>query len=286
MICDCCRREVEYAKASFWHNDARICGECLAQWRDPDNVYTSGAGDAASVGNYVRLQHGLPPLAAALAILLLTGAPDARASRHCLDQAEAARTWPAQVLVRDGDGCWTHDRRPPRPETPAAPQQAPVPVPVPVQIREATLADRWVDAGMLRLDLPETDPKRASETPSPPGPLESKAARAVRLDRACGHIRGRSCDRRAPRRGLAPAMAGPEGASRRRQRLRLSAHRFVGQQYRKAGLHITRVIEQAMVECPDRGLRPVVGANFSQDGLHMRLHGRLRDPEEPRGLLV
>ncbi|HZR76100.1 hypothetical protein [Bradyrhizobium sp.] len=171
MICDCCRREVEYAKASFWHNDARICGECLAQWRDPDNVYTSGAGDAASVGNYVRLQHGLPPLAAALAILLLTGAPDARASRHCLDQAEAARTWPAQVLVRDGDGCWTHDRRPPRPETPAVPQQAPVPVQM--QIREATLADRWVDAGMLRLDLPETDPKRPSETPSPPGPLES-----------------------------------------------------------------------------------------------------------------
>jgi hypothetical protein len=168
MICDCCRREVDYAKASFWHNDARICGECLAQWRDPDNVYTSGAGDAASVGNYVRLQHGLPPLAAALAILLLTGAPDAHASRHCLDQAEAARTWPAQALMRDGDGCWTYGRRPPRTETPV------VVLPQPqVQMREATLADRWVDAGMLRLDLPEIEPKRASETPSPPGPLES-----------------------------------------------------------------------------------------------------------------
>lgn len=163
MICDCCRRDVDHARASFWHADAMICGECLAQWRDPDNIYT-GVGDAASVGNYVRLQHGLPPLAAALAILLLlTGAPAARASRHCLDQAEAARTWPNQVLVRDGDGCWTFDRHPPRTETPVVvlPQ---------TPVREATLADRWVDAGMLRLDLPE--PKRASETPSPPGPLE------------------------------------------------------------------------------------------------------------------
>ena len=168
MICNCCRRDVDDARASFWHADAMVCGECLAQWRDPDNIYT-GAGDAASVGNYVRLQHGLPPLAAALAILLLTGAPDARASRHCLDQAEASRTWPTQALVRDGDGCWTHDRRPPRTETPVLPPRTPVQA----QMREVTLADRWVDAGMLRLDLPEIEPKRAAETTSPPGPLES-----------------------------------------------------------------------------------------------------------------
>lgn len=168
MICDCCRRDVDDARASFWHADAMVCGECLAQWRDPDNIYT-GAGDAASVGNYVRLQHGLPPLAAAFALLLLAGAPDARASRHCLDQAEAGRTWPTQALVKDGDGCWTYDRHPPRTETPVAPPQRPVQV----QMREATLADRWADAGMLRLDPPEIEPKRASETPSQPAPLES-----------------------------------------------------------------------------------------------------------------
>ena len=168
MICDCCRRDVHDARTSFWHADALICGECFAQWRDPDNVYT-GAGDAASVGNYVRLQHGLPPLAAALAILLLTGTQDARASRHCLDQAEAGRTWPAQALMKDGDGCWTYDRHPPRAEAPVAPPQTPVQV----QMREATLADRWGDAGILRLDPPEIEPKHTSKTPSPPGPLES-----------------------------------------------------------------------------------------------------------------
>ena len=43
----------------------------------------------------------------------------------------------------------------------------------PAQVREATLADRWVDAGMLRLDLPELEPKHASEARSPHGPLES-----------------------------------------------------------------------------------------------------------------
>jgi len=37
MICDCCRRDVEYVKASFWHGDAKICRECFAQWYDPDN---------------------------------------------------------------------------------------------------------------------------------------------------------------------------------------------------------------------------------------------------------
>lgn len=113
-----------------------------------------------------------------------------------------------------------------------------------------------------------------------------QAVRIVRLDRACGHIRGRSCDRRAPRRRLAPAMAGPEGASPDRQRLKLSAHRFVSQQYRKPDLLLNGMIEQAMVECPDRGLCPVVGADLSQDGLHMGLHGRFSDPEEPGGLLV
>ncbi|MGA8902735.1 hypothetical protein [Bradyrhizobium sp.] len=166
MICDFCRRDVDYVRASFWHCDAMICGECFAQWRDPDNVYT-GAGDAASVGNYVRLQHGLPPLAAVLAVLLLTAAPTARASRHCLDQAEAARTWPAQTIVKDGDGCWTYDHHLPRAEAPVALPETPVPMPM------ATLADRWVDGGMLRLELPQLEPERVSQAPSPPGRFES-----------------------------------------------------------------------------------------------------------------
>ena len=65
MICDCCRREVDYFRGSFWHGDTRICRECFAQWCDPDNDQLD-ATDPVTVGNYVRLRHGLPPLAAAL----------------------------------------------------------------------------------------------------------------------------------------------------------------------------------------------------------------------------
>lgn len=166
MICDSCRRDVGDAKASFWHGDAMICRECFAQWCDPDNVI--GAGDAASVGNYVRLQHGLPPLAAALAILLLVGTTMAQASRHCLDQAEAARTWPTQRLVKDGDGCWTYNHRPLREEGPVR-----VPEKTPVPVREAKLADRWVDMEVLRLEPGEAEPAHLFEPPTPNGRFES-----------------------------------------------------------------------------------------------------------------
>jgi len=64
MICECCHRDVDHVRSSFWHGEARICRECLAQWCDGDNDEIGA--DAASVGNYVRLRHGLPPLAAAL----------------------------------------------------------------------------------------------------------------------------------------------------------------------------------------------------------------------------
>jgi len=100
MICDSCQRDVDYVRGSFWHGDARICRECLAQWCDPDNDQLASA-DAASVGNYVRLRHGLPPLAAAAVILLLTATSTAFASRHCLDYTEAATTWPARMPVKD-----------------------------------------------------------------------------------------------------------------------------------------------------------------------------------------
>jgi hypothetical protein len=165
MICESCRRDVDDVKASFWHGEAMMCRECFAQWYYLDNVYAS-AGDAASVGNYVRLQHGLPPLVAALALLLLTGTSTAHASRHCLDRAEASRTWPTQSLVKDGDGCWTYDHHPSR-------AKVPVPVPqTPLPVQEVSLADRWGDADTLRLELGELEPMRVLE-PSPPGALES-----------------------------------------------------------------------------------------------------------------
>jgi hypothetical protein len=89
MICDSCRRDVDYVRASFWHGDAMMCQECFAQWCDSDNVYL-GAGDAASIGSYVRLQHGLPPLAAS-AGGPATGQHADGAHHHYLDQARAAR---------------------------------------------------------------------------------------------------------------------------------------------------------------------------------------------------
>ena len=166
MICDFCRRDVDYVKASFWHGEAKVCRECFSQWCDPDNVYT-GAGDAASIGNYVRLQHGLPMLAAVLAFVLLTGAPTAHASRHCLDQAEAARTWPTQMLVKDGDGCWTYDHRPRRVEFPVAVPETPAPV------RETTPAGRWSELDLPEFELRRLEPTHVSEPPSPPGPFAS-----------------------------------------------------------------------------------------------------------------
>jgi len=166
MICESCRRDVDDVKASFWHGEAMMCRECFAQWCDLDNVYAS-AGDAASVGNYVRLRHGLPPLVAALVLLLLTGTSTTHASRHCLDRAEASRTWPTQTLVKDGDGCWTYDHRPSRAKVPVPMPEAPLPV------REVPLADRWDDVDTLRLELGEFEPMRVLEPPSPPGAMES-----------------------------------------------------------------------------------------------------------------
>ena len=51
-----------------------------------------------TLADYVRLKHGLPPIAAALAIATIALASTAQASRHCLDQAEAAaRGQPARL---------------------------------------------------------------------------------------------------------------------------------------------------------------------------------------------
>lgn len=162
MICECCRRDVDHVRSSFWHGEARICRECLAQWCDGNNDEIGA--DVASVGNYVRLRHGLPPLAAALAILLLTAAPAAYASRRCLGHAEAARTWPARALAKDGDGCWTYDRNPPRAEVPLVIHDPVLPA------REPALKDRRVDADLFQIDLRQSEPDTVSEEefPFPP----------------------------------------------------------------------------------------------------------------------
>jgi hypothetical protein len=206
MICDFCRRDVDDVKASFWHGEAKVCRECFAQWCDLDNVYT-GAGDAASIGNYVRLQHGLPMLAAVLAFLLLTGAPTALASRHCLDQAEAARTWPTQALVKDGDGCWTYDHRPRRAPLPVAVPEAPAPV------RGTEPEDRWGDTDMPALELRRLEPKRVSEPPSPPGPIASarQFALFVALVLAVTSVVEVATGCRASSKALRPRWPDPQG---------------------------------------------------------------------------
>jgi hypothetical protein len=164
MICECCRRDVDHVRSSFWLAEARICRECLAQWCDGDNDEIGA--DAASVGNYVRLRHGLPPVAAALALLLLAAAPAARASRHCLDYSEAARTWPSRALAKDRDGCWTYDHHPPRAEVPIAIHES-----VP-SAREPAPMDRWVDADLIQIQLRHSEPDTVSQ-PQPSSPLDA-----------------------------------------------------------------------------------------------------------------
>src|SRR5690349_16243127 len=46
------------------------------------------------------------------------------------------------------------------------------------------------------------------------------------------------------------------------------------------------VIEQPVVQRPDRRLRAIARSDLGQNGLHMRLDGRLRDAEEARDVLI
>ena len=165
MICKCCRRDVEFARASFWHGDANVCRECLAQWCDPDNDQV-GSTDPVSIGNHVRLKHGPPPLAAALA-LLLAFTPAAHASRHCLDQAEAAWTWPARALTQDGDGCWTYDRHPAPIKVSVAMPEGPV-----EPARNSSLGEWWLESELVQAELRQLEVERrpAPGPPSPQGP--------------------------------------------------------------------------------------------------------------------
>lgn len=166
MICDCCRRDVDYVRGSFWHGDARICRECFAQWYNPDDDHVD-ASDTVNIANYVRLRHGLPPIAATLTIMALALTSTAYASRYCLDQTEAARTWPTRNLVKDGDGCWTYDRRPQRPEVRLAAPEGVVPVAAPA-VRPAKLMDRWPETNqdLLQVELREFDPQPTPEPKS------------------------------------------------------------------------------------------------------------------------
>lgn len=165
MICESCRRDVDRVRSSFWHGEARICSECLAQWCDGDNDEIGA--DAASVGNYVRLRHGLPPLAAVLALFLLMSAPAAYASRHCLDTSEVARTWPSRALAQDGDECWTYD---PHPEVPVTIHEPILPA------GEASLMERWVDADLVQAELRQSEPD--------PGPQVEPSPLSDQLDSA------------------------------------------------------------------------------------------------------
>ncbi len=163
MMCDCCRRNVDYVRGSFWHGDARICRECFAQWCNPDDEQI-GMADHCSIGNYVRLKHGLPPIAAALAIAALALASTAHASRNCLDQAEAGRTWPTRALVKDGDGCWTYDRRSSRAEVPIVKSET---SPSFVPVRQSMLMDRWPETTLIQIEQRELEAEPIAE-PNPP----------------------------------------------------------------------------------------------------------------------
>jgi hypothetical protein len=154
MICDLRRHDFDYMRAAFWRGTGRICTERFIHWSDPESDQHA-LGDAASAGIHV-LPHGLPALAAAFAILSMAATSTACASRHCLDYAEAARTWPARMLAKDGDGCWTYDHHPPRLEAPASTPE------IALSRREPILMERWVDADMPQVELLQPEPKNVS----------------------------------------------------------------------------------------------------------------------------
>ena len=173
MICDSQRRVCDCVRAAFWHGAARICRERFIPWSDPESN-EHALGDAASVGSHV-LPHGLPPLAALFAILSMAATSTAYASRHCLDHAEAARTWPARMLAKDGDGCWTYDHHPPRLEMPVSTPE------MVLSRREPMLMDRWVDADMPQVELRQPEPEDVSGDDPRSAPDHSAGARQFAL---------------------------------------------------------------------------------------------------------
>ena len=173
MICDSRRRVSDCIRAAFWHGAARICRERFIPWSDPESN-EHALGDAASVGSHV-LPHGLPPLAALFAILSMAATSTAYASRHCLDHAEAARTWPTRMLAKDGDGCWTYDHHPPRLEMPVSTPE------MVLSRREPILMDGWVDADMPQVELRQPEPENVSADDPRSVPDPSAGARQFAL---------------------------------------------------------------------------------------------------------
>jgi hypothetical protein len=173
MICDSRQRVFDCIRAAFRHGAARICRERFIPWSDPESS-EHALGDAASVGSHV-LPHGLPPLAALFAILSMAATSTAYASRHCLDHAEAARTWPARMLAKDGDGCWTYDHHPPRLEMPVSTPE------MVLSRREPMLMDHWVDADMPQVELRQPEPENVSGDDPRSAPDHSAGARQFAL---------------------------------------------------------------------------------------------------------
>jgi hypothetical protein len=100
---------------------------------------------------------------------LLAFTSPAYASRHCLDQAEAARTWPARALTRDGDGCWTYDRHPRPAKAPAPPAEAQASTleAAAEPEHDAELNAWWLESDLVRSELRQLEREQAAH----PGPV-------------------------------------------------------------------------------------------------------------------
>jgi len=93
--------------------------------------------------------------------ILLTGEKDA----YYVDYAEAARAWPARMLVKDGDGCWTYDHHPPRVEVPVSMPENVTLTPVPDSGGEIVREVSPPAVGML-----EEEGNHADSSAKPPRP--------------------------------------------------------------------------------------------------------------------
>lgn len=112
-------------------------------------------------------------MSTAIAILLLTYmSTPSDAARNCLNRDEAARTWPTRNLARDGDGCFTYEkRRASLPTRSAADGEgelvvAPLPAPsapspsteyTPPAINELGWIERWPEARVVEVPTPHED---------------------------------------------------------------------------------------------------------------------------------
>lgn len=97
-VCDACAREVEHVRGSIWHGGSRLCLECFYQWYDPDNASFDNR-DRLSLGNYVRLKHGLPPLETAMTRQILVDHKCWELAEHFLEDVKGATGEDKQELA-------------------------------------------------------------------------------------------------------------------------------------------------------------------------------------------